>query len=151
MIQQQEVTCVDKIKERDNYPLDLAQAYVHQTFRGGVFTIIYSIGWVSLVIYTVVNYLLNFTQINAYILESSDYDVNNINYNDIIFQGKVEFTFDTEISLEHIKEFSHIFYMCFSYIEKDKNVPTVMLLPITYSNNGFTFDFENYAMLFYGW
>jgi hypothetical protein len=93
MIQQQEenkVTCVDKLKEGDTYPLDLSQAYVHQTFKGGIFTIIYSIGWVSLVIFTFVNYILNFTQIDAYILEGHDYDVKTINYNDIIFIPSME-------------------------------------------------------------
>ena len=146
MIQQQEenkVTCVDKIKEGDNYPLDLSQAYVHQTFKGGIFTIIYSIGWVSLVIFTIVNYILNFTQIDAYILESNDYDVKTINYNDIIFQGKVEFNLNSEIVLEQqIKEFSNIFYMCFSYTENGSSVPTVMLLPVKYVNDGFIFEFS---------
>lgn len=146
MIQQQEenkVTCVDKLKEGDTYPLDLSQAYVHQTFKGGIFTIIYSIGWVSLVIFTFVNYILNFTQIDAYILEGHDYDVKTINYNDIIFQGKVEFNLNSEIVLEQqIKEFNNVFYMCFSYSENGSNIPTIMLLPVKYVNDGFIFEFS---------
>ena len=73
----------------DKYPLDISRAYVHKTFVGGVFSIIYASIWIALTVSIIVKYFQSPDVLNSHLISGIDQQYSRPNYSLVTVKSKL--------------------------------------------------------------
>lgn len=109
-----------KFIEFDKYPLDISKAYVHKTFIGGIFSIIYCCLWISIAVMMIVRYIQSPYKLSSHVVSGIDQEFSKPSYEEVSVHSKIYIQNKT---ITEIKDFFSYFKFIFLYKKKGIDSP----------------------------
>lgn len=122
---------LSKFIAMDNYPLDISRAYVHKTFVGGVFSIIYASLWIALTVSIIVKYFQSPDVLNSHLISGIDQQYSRPNFSLVTVKSKLILQ---DHDAQDLKDFFNYFLFAFMYRESASSLPKTQFIECDFTD-----------------
>lgn len=116
----------------DKYPLDISKAYVHKTFIGGIFSILYCCLWLYLAAMMIARYIQSPYILNSHIISGIDQQFSKPSYEEVSVRSKI---YIQNKGINEIKDFFSYFKFIFLYKKKGIDNPRAQIYSCDFNDD----------------